>query len=292
MTLAMPDSVTPGNIPMGFPAYLGYVDGLFKTAPRLPQLFPGAKVIALTVLGSTLSADGIDCEPGNMSAHRAAVWVHDKLEADPGSRPVVYADLESPGFSMSEILAGLAALGIARACVRVLTAHYDGEHVCSPARGCRDKDGQVIAWTADGTQWTDQFAGIGGAAIDMSLLADDFFAAPAPAPAANWAFGPVRDLRVVNAGQHSVALSWTAPGVFDGVPPSPAPGIGCYEVAVMRGGQAAAAYPRYVPKGTNPEAWSGGSLSPGTAYEAWVRAMMADGGHSSPWAKVPFETPG
>lgn len=175
MTLAMPDSVTPGNIPMGFPAYLGYVDGLFKTAPRLPELFPGATVVSLTVLGSTLSADGIDCEPGNVSAHRAAVWVHDKLEAEPGSRPVVYADLESPGFSMSEVIAELVNLGVSRVKYRVLTAHYDGEHVCSPARGCKDKDGNVITFTADGTQWTDEFPGVGGAAIDMSVLADDFF---------------------------------------------------------------------------------------------------------------------
>ena len=175
MTINMPDSVTPGNIPMGFPAYLGYVDGLFKTAPRLAELFPGTRVVSLTVLGSTLSADGIDCEPGNMDAHRAAVWVHDKLEASPGFRPVVYADLESPGFSMSEVLAALAHMGVTRDQVRVLTAHYDGEHVCSPARGCKDKDGNVITFTADGTQWTDQFAGLNGTLIDMSALADDFF---------------------------------------------------------------------------------------------------------------------
>lgn len=173
----MPDSIYPGNIPMGYPAVLGYSDGAWPTAPRLAVLFPGARRIALTVTAATTEADGIDCEPGNPNAASAADWIRRKLAADPGFRPVAYADLASPGYSMGEVLTGLAHLGIGRGEVRLLTAHYDGEHICSPSRGCRDANGNVIAFTADGTQWTSTFPGVAGAAIDMSLLSDEFFGA-------------------------------------------------------------------------------------------------------------------
>jgi hypothetical protein len=182
MTLNMPDSITPARLPGGYPAYLGYPDGRWQTAGELRARFPGARILALTVTGATLDADGIDCEPGNPNATAAASWAQRKLGASPSSRPVIYADLASPGYSMTEVIAALGKLGVARARVRLLTAHYDGEHVCSPSRGCRDASGSVIAFTADGTQWTETFTGSGGAAIDMSLLADNFFGAPPPRP--------------------------------------------------------------------------------------------------------------
>ena len=174
-TISMPDSVYPGNIPVGYPAVLGYCDGQWATESRLRALFPAARYVILTVTGLTLAADGIDCEPGNPDAAEAAAWAAGELTAQPASRPVVYADLESPGYSMTEVLAGLAALGIARDKVRLLTAHYTGKaHICAPAT-C------PVTFTADGTQWTDSFPGAGGAPVDMSLLAANFFGTvPAP----------------------------------------------------------------------------------------------------------------
>jgi hypothetical protein len=191
MTISMPDSITPGNIPMGYPAVLGYVDGRWPTAARLRELFPGAQVLSLTVLGQSLEADGVDCEEGNVGAAGAAAWVRRKLAAEPDSRPVVYADLETPGYSMREVIAELLVLGITRPRYRVLTAHYTGQaHICSPV-SC------PVAFQADGTQWTDRFPGIGGADIDMSLLAGSFFGASAEV---NWTEKIMQQLPEVRQG--------------------------------------------------------------------------------------------
>ena len=282
MPLSMPDSVTPGNIPMGYPAVLGYVDGEFATAPRLAELFPKAKVVSLTVTGGTLEADGVDCEPGNVNAKGAAEWVKRKLDSAPASRPVVYADLASPGYSMTEVLAELAALGVARGRVRLLTAHYTGQpHVCE-AGTCagRDPQGNLIAFRADGTQWTDQFAGIGGSKIDMSQLNDDFLGAPA-----DWVFAAVRGLEVTAAGPHSVRLSWSSPG-------TPAPeAVHHYQVTIRHDGADLPSYPRDVPKGPNPQDDQFGSLPSDAQLEALVRAVAVDG-HASMWSVVTFRTPG
>ncbi len=271
----MPDSVTPGNIPMGYPAYLGYVDGQWPTAPRLPVLFPGAKVVSLTVTGQTLAADGVDSEPGNVNAAKAAGWVKSKLENAPDSRPVVYADLETPGYGMPWVIAALLKLGIGRAQYRILTAHYTGQaHVCTP-QSCQ-AGGQPIGFTADGTQWTDKFPGISGTPIDMSALNDDFFGEPA------WTFGPVRGL-AAHGGRTSVALAWSSPAV-------PAPeAVRQYQVTIRENGRDVPTYPRGVVKGGNPQMWQGGGLEPGTVYEALVRAMAVDG-HAGPWATVSFST--
>lgn len=285
-TISMPDSINPENLLSGYPAYLGYADGDWATAEVLRTLFPGAHLVILTVNGSTLDADGVDCEPGNINAKGTADWVRRKLAASPSSCPVVYADLASEGYSMSEVLAELGALGIGRGKVRLLSAHYAGEHICSPARGCRDKDGNVIAWTADGTQWTSTYPGIGGSEIDMSLLGADFFGAPKPPPPpADWVFGPVRDLTVTGAGPHSLSLSWESPAVAVAGHP-----VGWYQVVVRHGGEDVGSYPRVEPKHANPETWQGGSLKPGTGYEVLVRAVAKGGGHASPWASVMFTT--
>ena len=182
MTIAMPDSIYPANLPGGFAAYLGYPDGRWQTAAALRARFPGARLVTLTVTGDTLDADGVDVEEGNPNAVSGAAWVKRKLAAAPASRPVVYADLATRGYTMTEVLAALAGLGVSRHRVRLLTAHYDGEHVCSASRGCRDANGNVITFTADGTQWTSTFPGVGGAAIDMSLLNGDFFSTGSTVP--------------------------------------------------------------------------------------------------------------
>jgi hypothetical protein len=271
MTLAMPDSVTVGNLPMGYPAYLGYVDGDFQTAARLPALFPGAQHLTLTVTGNTLNADGIDCEEGDVDAAGAADWVKRKLAADPGSRPAVYADLATVGYSMAEVIAALLNLGIARVKYRVLTAHYgwkpggDAEHICSPST-CG------TAFTADGTQWTDSFPGIGGSKIDMSLLADDFFG--------SWIFSVCRAFKLTAAGPHSAAFSWESPAV-----PEPE-AVERYELTVRHLGLDVAEPAKIR---ADVHAWQWNDLDPDTAYQGMVRAVAKDG-HASPWAAVDFTT--
>lgn len=194
MTIAMPDSIRPHDMPSGYPAYLAYVDGeRSKDAGQVRAMFPGAQILTLTVLGGSLAADGVDCEEGNVGAAGAAAWVRRRLTAGPSFRPVVYADLETPGYSMREVIAGLLALGITRPRYRVLTAHYTGQaHICSPV-SC------PVAFQADGTQWTDKFPGLNGSLIDMSQLAGSFFGATAPV--INWTETIVQQLPVVKQGQ-------------------------------------------------------------------------------------------
>ena len=207
MTLAMPDSTVPANLPPGYRAYLGYVDGKWPTWLKLAALFPSAKVVSLTVLaGQAIGADGVDIEPGNSNATSGTAWIARKLARQPGSRPVAYASMEGqPGYGMPDVIAELAELGIDRAQVRLLTAHYTGvPHVCSPAT-CRTSDGQPISFTADGTQWTSAYPGVGGASIDMSLLADDFFGVTPPATP-NWTEKMMQELPVVKQGQTGNAV--------------------------------------------------------------------------------------
>jgi len=176
MTLSMPDSIYPANLPAGYPAYLGYADGNWPTAPELIRMFPGAHVISLTVSGDTLACDGIDCEPGNPDAAASAAWVHNKLALSPGFRPVVYASVAGASpYGMPDVLRELEKRNIPRAEVRLLSAHYTMQaHICGPG-SCG-----AISIDMDGTQWTDLFPGNNGQAIDMSRVHDSFFTAPTP----------------------------------------------------------------------------------------------------------------
>jgi len=169
--IAMPDSVTVADLPPGYPAYLGYVDGNWPTAAELAARFPGAQLVRLTVTGNTLQADGIDVEPGNVNAADARVWVQRKLAADPGFRPVIYASVQgAPNYGMADILARLNGNRISTSRVRLLSAHYGwGPHVCGPD-SCR-----LISVPMDGTQWTSMFKGLNASDVDMSMLAADFF---------------------------------------------------------------------------------------------------------------------
>ena len=163
--ISMPDSTNVNALPAGYPAYLGYVDGNYPTADELMKQFPGKWYELLTVTGGTMTANGVDCEPGNVNAAGAAYWAARKLYADRASRPIIYASVVGePGYGMSDVLAQLPKSGIARSQVRLHTAHYGiGEHICGP-QTCG-----LLSTPADGTQWTT------GDAYDMSVLNDDYF---------------------------------------------------------------------------------------------------------------------
>lgn len=178
MPLAMPDSIHVADLPAGYPAYLGYADGEFATAAELIATFPDAEHLILTVTGENpaslathgIRINGIDTEPGNPTAADAVNWVIAALHDQPGSRPVVYADLATPGYSMKEVVRGLTAAGVARPRYRILTAHWTFHmHICGPAT-CG-----ALEVNADGTQWTDKATGNAGSLIDMSELRSDFF---------------------------------------------------------------------------------------------------------------------
>ena len=169
MTLTMADSITPANLPGGYDAYLGYVDGKWPTAPVLRSRFPGARVVSLTVLGGDHIADGCDIENGDLSPASGAAWIARRVAAGQ-IRPVVYASVSI----MATVLGELARLNVARASVRLLSAHYGaGEHICGPAT-CN-----LIYRVMDGTQWTGS-AGFDAASYDASVLQNDFFGVTPP----------------------------------------------------------------------------------------------------------------
>jgi hypothetical protein len=164
MAIPMADSITPGNLPP-CPDYLVYVDGNWKTAGPVHAEHPTARLLTMTVLGGQAVADGCDCEAGDLTPAQAAAWAKRRLEAG-AWRPVVY---ESASV-MADVLAELAKLGVTRAQVRLLSAHYGiGEHICGP-------DVPRCGYpAADGTQWTSTYTGLGNSKIDMSALDDSFF---------------------------------------------------------------------------------------------------------------------
>jgi peptidoglycan hydrolase-like protein with peptidoglycan-binding domain len=184
----MADSIHPQNLPAGYDAYLGYVDGEWPTAPELKTQFPGRSIVSLTVLGGDAVADGCDVESGDLTPASGARWVQRRIGQGEW-RPIVYASV----LAMSGVLSALSGVGIARADVRLLSAHYGaGQHICGPST-CK-----LISIAMDGTQWTDTAAGVGGTQIDASVLEDDFFTPPAPVPV--WQEEMVKALPVVKQG--------------------------------------------------------------------------------------------
>jgi len=136
-----------------------------------------------------------DVESGDLTPVSGAEWVARQLDAG-RERPVIYADAST---MRDAILPGLDAAGIARPRVRLLSAHYGsplGAHICAP-----ETCGLVLT-AMDGTQWTDSARGLGGAPVDASLLAGDFFGAgPAPAPASpQWTEFDMAQLPVLRQG--------------------------------------------------------------------------------------------
>jgi Putative peptidoglycan binding domain len=209
MTLAMPDSVTVADLPPGYPAYLGYLDGRYDTAAELAKAFPKAELVLLTVTGQSIGAhgarvlQGTDAEPSDLTAVQALQWVLNAIAI--GERPVVYASVQgAAGYGMGDVIRLLPSFGLERDEVRLLSAHYGfGPHICGPAPSCG-----LISVPMDGTQWTTMAKGLNGSDIDMSMLADDFFA-----PAQTETERIVGELGIVRQGQRG-GLAWVVQGAL------------------------------------------------------------------------------
>jgi GH25 family lysozyme M1 (1,4-beta-N-acetylmuramidase) len=148
------------------------------------------------------------------------------------------------------------------------------------------------------TFWQNGALGPGGG--DLDYFAGDStalrqWAHPGKTPLPpNWVYPKVRRL-VAKGGDTSAALEWHAPQQPPGQQPMPA--IREYEIAMVEGpvfaGPEIQSYPRFIPKGVNPETWQGGSLKRKTQYTAAVRAMAAPpgpGAHAGTWETVTFST--
>lgn len=204
--LAMPDAVNVNLLPVGYPAYLGYVDGEFQTANALRAMFPDAALVLLTVNGSTNAAHGArvaagdDIEPGDLTAADAADWAAEQIRFGHLSGPLVmYASvIGKPGYGMRDVAAELDRRGIRQPQVRLLSAHYGrGPHICGP-HSCG-----AIGIDMDGTQWTDAYQ-VPGGVVDMSLLRPGFFSTAQPGSTETERL--VRELGIVRQGDTGEAV--------------------------------------------------------------------------------------
>jgi len=164
----MYDTIMNNQFPPGAAAYAAYVDGSVGDQPNyafIVSAFPTAKHLSISLFGN--NADALDVEPGASSPSGIPAWYAAQKKRGI-QRPCVYASASTMN---NEILPVLTNAGIARATVRLWTAHYEvGEHICGP-----DTCG-ALSINADGTQWTPN-AIVNGVALDFdqSLLLDNFF---------------------------------------------------------------------------------------------------------------------
>jgi hypothetical protein len=169
-TLTMYDSIDVTQIPASAAAVAGYVGGSWPTFASLQKLFPHACLLSVAISADE-DADVLDVEPLDAKAPQAPGWVR-RQQARGVYRPGLYAQASS----MEALLATVAAAGIARASVRLWSAHYGaGAHICGP-QSC----GYPGVPACDGTQWTPAALGRN---LDQSLLLAGFFDGPPPAPA-------------------------------------------------------------------------------------------------------------
>jgi GH25 family lysozyme M1 (1,4-beta-N-acetylmuramidase) len=138
-------------------------------------------------------------------------------------------------------------------------------------------------------QWAAGGGADGGDRNAFNGTAADLAAFIAPyTKAAPWTFGAVRGLDAPSIGPHSVRLEWSAPSAFVNTPPTPAPGIKQYEIAVTLAGGEAVLTSELIRKGSNPQSHQVNGLKPGTQYEAHVRVYDTE--HAGPWTPVTFTT--
>ena len=172
--MKMYDSTNVEDIPKNAPAVIGYVGGdpKYTQYALAKQRFPNAHVLGLAV-ASRYDAEGVDVEKGDVPNELVPMWVSRQLKRGV-KKPVVYTSASN----VEAVVKLLAANGIMRSQVRILSAHYNGKpHICGP-KTCGYPQ-------ADGTQWTNQS---GGRHLDESLLSDDFFGdAPVSVGPAWWA---------------------------------------------------------------------------------------------------------
>lgn len=168
MSIVMYDSVTVSELPSGAAAYAGYVGGNWPTYSAVRARFPGAQVLSVAISAAE-DADCLDVETGDATTSQAPAWFRRQL-ARGVWRPVIYTQQSNLG----ALVAVMSRSGISRSAYRLWSAHYDGQHVCSP-HACS------AGATADGTQWT--FTAL-GRNLDQSELDDGFFT-PSPTPVTN-----------------------------------------------------------------------------------------------------------
>lgn len=130
------DNVSVSALDPGFLVYGGYWNGPFANMTALRKKFPHAYLIsiALRVAGSKGSV-AVDIEPGTLSSSQSGsfagclAWL--RQGGFGGSKPLIYV-MASWAAALEHYL---AVNGYARSSYYLWTAHYSGQHLCSPS-GC------------------------------------------------------------------------------------------------------------------------------------------------------------
>lgn len=162
MTLTMFDTAGDGSaIPANPQAVAGYLDG--GNYDELVARYPHAHHLGIAT-HPQIDGDCLDVEGGDARASDAVAWVK-RMQAEKRFRPCVYSSMEN---GMPEVVAALKVLP--RASYRLWVASWSPNAAPKSVPSC---DGVAC----DGVQWLPvPFR------YDASLLNDDFFAPPAPAP--------------------------------------------------------------------------------------------------------------
>jgi Putative peptidoglycan binding domain len=186
----MYDSILNDQFPASPQAVAGYVDGQLGNQPNYAWLvtaFPQAWHLSIALFADH-DADALDIEAGAAVPPDIPGW-HARQVKRGVARPVIYAS----AFTMNEdVLPVLSRAGIARASVRLWSAHYDGSaHICGP-RSC-----EALSTGADGTQWTPSAM---GRVLDQSLLLDSFFGTSPVSTGSTWTAKIMQDLPVLQQG--------------------------------------------------------------------------------------------
>jgi hypothetical protein len=159
------DTALNDQFPGGAVAYAAYVDGDIGNQPNYAYIvtaFPQAQHLSIALF-ATDNADVLDVEAGASAPSDIPGWYATQVQRGI-QRPVVYANVSTMN---DAVLPVLSQAGIARAQIRLWTAHYgEGKHICGP-----DTCG-ALSINADGTQWTSNAMGL---ILDQSLLLDTFF---------------------------------------------------------------------------------------------------------------------
>jgi peptidoglycan hydrolase-like protein with peptidoglycan-binding domain len=142
------DNVSVSLLDPGFKVYAGYWNGPFANMTALKKRFPHAYLIsiAIRVAGSKGSV-AVDVEPGTLSGSQSGsfagclAWL--RQGGFGGSKPLIYV-MASWARDLEHFL---TASGVPRSTYYLWTAHYSGQHLCSPS-GCG-----YGASAADATQY-------------------------------------------------------------------------------------------------------------------------------------------
>lgn len=142
------DNVSVSALDNGFKVYAGYWNGPFANMTALRKRFPHAYLISIALrVGGSKGSIAVDIEPGTLSGSQSGSfagclsWL--RQGGFGGSKPLIYV-MASWAAPLEHFL---ASAGIPRSAYYLWTAHYSGQHLCSPS-GCG-----FGASTADATQY-------------------------------------------------------------------------------------------------------------------------------------------